>query len=92
MLHKDKKVEEERMSLTNTDGCEEPDGGIRWLALWEERFDGVDGEGESNDGNRSRPHNDALHPQTHERQEPPEGDHDVGIVRSWIKSIKTSVL
>ena len=75
--------------LTNTDGCEKPDGRIRGITLWEERFDGIYGEGERHDGDRCRPHYDAFDPQSHERQEPPKGDHDVGIVSSWMNSIST---
>ena len=78
-------------SLTNTDGCQKPDSGIWWVALWEERLDGVDGEGERHDGDRRGPHHDALHPQPHERQEPPECDHDVGIVGAWVKRVTTSL-
>ena len=40
-----------------------PDGLIRWVTLWEERFAGVDGEGEGHDGLGARPDYHALHPQ-----------------------------
>ena len=77
--------------LTNTDGCKKPDGRIRWITFRKERFDSVDGEGERHDGDRCRPHYDALDPQSHECQEPPKGDHDVGIVSSWMNSISTLI-
>ena len=41
-----------------------PDGLIRWVTLWEERFAGVDGEGEGHDSLGAGPHYHTLHPQS----------------------------
>ena len=43
-------------SLTDANGRQHPDSGIWWVALWEERLDRVDGEGERHDGDGCRPH------------------------------------
>ena len=72
-------------SLTDANGGQHPDSGIWWVALWEERLDRVDGEGERHNGDRRGPHHNALHPETHEGQEPPKGDHDVRVVSSCNK-------
>ena len=108
-------------SLTDANGRQHPDSGVWWVALWEERLDRVDGEGERHngdrcrsylemmmivmmvvvvvvmmvmmddgegerhDGDRRRPHHNALHPETHEDQEPSKGDHDVRVVSSCNK-------
>ena len=37
-------------SLTDANGRQHPDSRIWWVALWEERLDRVDGEGERHDG------------------------------------------
>ena len=69
-------------SLTDANGRQHPDSGIWWVALWEERLDRVDGEGERHNGDRRRSYHNALHPKTHEGQKPPKGDHDVRVVSS----------
>ena len=43
-------------SLTDANGRQHPDSRIWWVALWEERLDRVDGEGERHDGDGCRPH------------------------------------
>ena len=43
-------------SLTDANGRQHPDSRIWWVALWEERLDRVDGEGERHDGDCRRPH------------------------------------
>ena len=43
-------------SLTDTNGRQHPDSRIWWVALWEERLDRVDGEGERHDGDCRRSH------------------------------------
>ena len=43
-------------SLTDANGRQHPDSGIWWVALWEERLDRIDGEGERHNGDRCRPH------------------------------------
>ena len=43
-------------SLTDTNGRQHPDSRIWWVALWEERLDRVDGEGEGHDGDCRRSH------------------------------------
>ena len=43
-------------SLTDANGRQHPDSRIWWVALWEERLDRVDGEGERHDRDRRRPH------------------------------------
>ena len=78
-------------SLTDANGRQHPDSGIWWVALWEERLDRVDGEGERHDGDRRRPHHNALHPETHEGQKPPKGDHDVRVVSSWTKKLSLQI-
>ena len=41
-------------SLTDANGRQHPDSRIWWVALWEERLDRVDGEGERHDGDCRR--------------------------------------
>ena len=43
-------------SLTDANSRQHPDSRIWWVALWEERLDRVDGEGERHNGDRRRPH------------------------------------
>ena len=75
------KVDEEVKDVLTDANCSQKSHAlIRRVAEREERLGRVDGEGESHDGLRARPDNDALHPQADESQEPAEGDHDVGIV------------
>jgi len=54
------------------------------VALGEERLEYVDAESEGDDGEGARPHDHALDPQTHERQERAERLHDVGVVRAGL--------
>ena len=41
--------------------------------------------------NRRRPHHNALHPETHEGQEPSKGDHDVRVVSSCNKKLSLHI-
>ena len=50
------------------------------VALWEERFEDVESEGEALDGADAGPQDDALDPQPDEGKEGAEAEVDVGVV------------
>ena len=57
---------------TEAGGRQDPHGVRGRVALWEERFEDVEGEGEALYGADARPEDDALYPHADEGQEGPE--------------------
>ena len=70
------------IKLTDANCRQQSDRFIWRVALWEERFGGVDREGQSHDGLSARSDDDTLNPQPDKGHERAEGDHDVSVVRS----------
>ena len=70
------------IKLTDANCRQQSDRFIWWIALWEERFGGVDREGQGHDGLSARSDDDALDPQPDKGHERAEGDHDVSVVSS----------
>lgn len=68
--------------LTYAAGGEHSYGIIWRCAVREERFKDVDAESQGHDGLAARTHYHTLDPQSDERQERPEGLHDVCIIRA----------
>lgn len=66
--------------LTNASDRHEAGSVFRRRAIRKYRLQGVNAEGEGDNGLTAGPHDHALHPKPDERHEWPEGLHDVGII------------